>query len=94
MTSRGQFKILIAPSAVRYLAALRDDVQDHIRDAIRRLADDPTPTDSIEMTGKGEGLHRLRVGDYRVVYRLRREKVIILVVRIGHRGDVYRGLED
>ncbi len=90
---RGRFKILITRSAVRHLASLRDEVQDHLREAIRHLADDPTPPESLAMTGKGSGLHRLRVGDYRVVYRLRREKVVILVVRIGRRDDVYSGLE-
>jgi len=93
MTRRGQFKILIAPAAVKSLASLRGPVQDHVRGAIRGLANDPTPPESIAMRGKGAGLHRLRVGEYRVVYRLRREKVTVLVIRIGHRGDVYRGFE-
>jgi mRNA interferase RelE/StbE len=45
------------------------------------------------MRGKGIGLHRLRAGSYRVVYRLQAEKVCVLVIRIGHRSEVYMGWE-
>ena len=45
------------------------------------------------MRGNGIGLHRLRVGSYRIVYRLQAERVRVLVIRIGHRGEVYRGWE-
>src|SRR5690242_12340462 len=48
----------------------------------------------IPMRGKGIGLHRLRVGGYRVVYRISAKRVTVLVVRIGHRSEVYRGFED
>ena len=73
---------------------LRRSVQNHVRDAIRSLVDDPFPTDSIAMRGKGAGLHRVRVGNFRVVYRVQAERVSVLVIRIGHRGDVYRGWEE
>ena len=46
------------------------------------------------MRGKGLGLHRLRVGAYRIVYRVRWQQISILVIRIGHRREVYRGWED
>ncbi len=45
------------------------------------------------MHGKGEGLHRLRVDGYRVVYRIQSERIRILVIRIGHRSEVYSGWE-
>jgi mRNA interferase RelE/StbE len=43
------------------------------------------------MKGKGIGLHRMRVGNYRLVYRLQSERICVLVIRIGHRAEVYRG---
>ena len=46
------------------------------------------------MGGKGIGLRRLRVGTYRVVYRIQEQRVSVLVIRIGHRSEVYRGFED
>ena len=47
-----------------------------MRASIRSLADDPTPPDSIAMRGKGTGLHRLRVGNYRVVYRVLSDQLV------------------
>ena len=46
------------------------------------------------MRGKGVGLRRLRVGSYRVVYRIQSERVTVLVVRIGHHSEVYGGFQD
>ena len=43
------------------------------------------------MKGKGIGLHRLRVARHRVVYRVQEERVHVLVIRIGHRSEVYKG---
>ena len=94
MRGRRTWKVDLLPSARRELLALRNPTQDRIRTAIRSLADDPAPPDSIPMRGKGTGLYRLRVGSYRLVYRLHSRRVRVLVVRIGHRSEVYRGWED
>jgi mRNA interferase RelE/StbE len=93
MTRGGQFHVEILPAARRELLALRSAIQDRMRSAIKDLADDPVPADSIAMRGKGTGLYRLRVGSYRIVYRLEAERVCVLVIRIGHRSEVYRGFE-
>ena len=79
---------------MKELLAIRKPHQDRIRAAIRTLSDGPTPPDSIPMRGKAIGLHRLRVGNYRVVYRIREESVCVLVIRIGRRAEVYRGWEE
>ena len=86
--------IQFLPKARRDLLGLRGANEDRIRAAIRSLADDPTPPDSIEMRGKGTGFRRLRVGNYRVIYRVQAERVTVLVIRIGHRSQVYEGFED
>lgn len=93
MNGSDRWQIEILPTARRELISLRKAVQDRIRVAIRSLADDPTPQNSIAMKGKGTGLHRLRVGNYRIVYRLQRRQIRILVIRIAHRSEVYRGWE-
>jgi mRNA interferase RelE/StbE len=93
MTRRGTWHIDILPTARKELLALRGPVQDRIRGAIKTLADDPQPSDSIAMRGKGIGLYRLRVGSYRIVYRIQSDRVCVLVIRIGHRSEVYRGWE-
>lgn len=94
MSRRRAWQVEILPAARKELLALRHPIQDRIRKSIRSLADDPTPADSIPMRGKGMGLHRLRVGSHRVVYRIQAERVCVLVIRIGHRAEVYRGWED
>ena len=94
MTQRGLWRVEILPAARRELLALRNPIQGRMRSAIRKLADDPLPADSIAMRGRGTGLHRLRVSDYRIVYRLQWERVRVLVIRVGHRSEVYRGWED
>lgn len=91
--SRRTFKLFILPAAARALANIRGAAQDNLRRAIRELADDPTPADSIPMHGKGRGLFRIRVGLWRIIYRVQIMTKTVLVVRIGHRSEVYRGLE-
>lgn len=44
------------------------------------------------LTGTYQGLHRFRVGDYRIVYSIEHEKLTIFVLRIRHRKDAYRGI--
>jgi mRNA interferase RelE/StbE len=59
--------------------------------AILALADDPYPPGSKKLQGEAN-LYRVRVGDYRVLYRIEDERLIVLVVNIGHRRDIYRSL--
>ena len=44
----------------------------------------------IRLKGELTGLWRVREGDYRIIYELRQDKLSVLVVRIGHRRDIYR----
>ena len=60
-------------------------------DVIDLLCD--TPAAGSALKGEFEGLRRLRVGLYRVVYEWQRSELVILVVRIGHRREVYRRRE-
>ena len=62
MSRRNRWRVEFLPSARRELLALPDRDRDHVRDAIRLLADGPMSATSIPMRGKGIGLYRLRVG--------------------------------
>ena len=53
------------------------------------MADNPRPQGSKKLGGE-DGLYRIRVGDYRIVYAIRDDILVVLVVRIGHRSEVYR----
>ena len=58
---------------------------------ITALADDPRPPGVTRLTGP-EGLWRIRIGDYRVVYAIEDDRLVVLVVPVAARGAVYRDL--
>ena len=82
------FSIRIKGSAARELRRVAK--QDRIRlvEAIDRLAQ--TPHLGTALKGDLRGLRRLRVGDYRVMYEVRDDELIVLVVRVAHRRDADR----
>lgn len=87
MAHRVEFK----PSARRQLRKLPTDVQRRIVLRADALGDDPRPK-GVEALAGGENLYRVRVGDYRIVYGVYDKLLLVLVVRLGHRREVYRGL--
>ena len=58
---------------------------------IDSLAENPRPQGVKKLSGEDD-MHRIRVGDYRIIYQIREKSLVVLIVRIGHRSDVYRGL--
>jgi len=60
-----------------------------VRRAIEALAVTPRPPGAIQLAG-GDGELRIRVGDYRIIYDIEDDALVVLVLRIGHRGDVYK----
>jgi mRNA interferase RelE/StbE len=76
-------------SALCTLEGLDKPIRSRIVRRIEALADEPRPAD-VKVLKAGDGDLRIRVGDYRIVYRVDGKKLIILVIRIGHRSDVYR----
>lgn len=78
----------ITRRAQRLLAALPNDVYPRVRDAIRQLAAEPRPPGCSKLRGR-EGW-RIRVGNYRVIYEIDDHRLIITILHIGHRRDVYR----
>ena len=82
------FSIRIKRSAATELKRLGRPNRIRIVAAIDRLAE--TPHLGAALKGDLRGLRRLRVGDHRVVYEVRDDELVVLVVRIAHRRDVYR----
>lgn len=56
---------------------------------IDRLVDDPRPRGTVKLKGEDE-LYRIRAGDYRIVYEVRDAALVVVVIKVGHRRDVYR----
>jgi mRNA interferase RelE/StbE len=84
------YRIEVAPAAVRQLRKLDLPARRRVQAAIELLADQPRPPGAMKLAG-GEGEWRVRTGDYRVVYEIRDEVLVVLVVAVGHRREVYRG---
>jgi mRNA interferase RelE/StbE len=79
-----------ASSALGELRKLEQQPARRVLAAVSRLANDPRPAGTRPLTGHPIGTMRLRVGDYRVVYHMADREIIVTVVRVAHRRDVYR----
>jgi mRNA interferase RelE/StbE len=76
-------------SAAREFRALDRQMQRRISGKLLELAEDPFPAGVRKFHGE-EDHWRIRVGDYRVIFRVEKRRVVIVIVRIGHRREVYR----
>ena len=84
-----RYRVQFSSSAAKALGKLPHDVQRRIGRAIDGLETDPHPPGSKKLTGE-EDLYRLRVGDYRIIFQVENRKLLVLVLSIGHRRDIYR----
>jgi mRNA interferase RelE/StbE len=83
------YSIEFSPSAAKSFAKLDKPLRLRISGAIELLAVDPRPPAAKMLRGDEQGWWRVRVGDYRIVYTITDGRLSILVLRIGHRRDVY-----
>jgi mRNA interferase RelE/StbE len=72
----------------RYLRKIHRPDQERIREKIDALANDPRPPGVTAL--HGQPYLRLRVGDYRVLYEVQDKVLLVLVIRVAHRREVYR----
>ncbi|WP_197149307.1 type II toxin-antitoxin system RelE/ParE family toxin [Synechococcus sp. CBW1108] len=84
-----RYGVLLSRRAVRSLADLQRRDQQRMRAAIDLLAENPRPPNCVALQGE-TGVYRVRVGDYRIVYEVFDRVLVVQVVRIGHRREVYR----
>lgn len=82
------YRIAIKRSAAKELEELPTKDRRRIVRKIRRLGDEPRPPGCEKLSAQER--YRLRQGDYRILYEVDDEDLLVTVVRIGHRGDVYR----
>jgi mRNA interferase RelE/StbE len=83
------YRIEFRPAALRDLASLDQPVREKIAVKIDGLKQDPRPFGVEKLKGQDKR-YRLRIGPYRVVYEIEDDILLVLVVRIGHRREVYR----
>ena len=83
------YAVQVAPAALRQLRKLPPDARRRIQAAIELLADTPRPPGAKKLSGNS-GDWRVRTGDYRITYEIQDAQLIVLVVALGHRRDIYQ----
>ena len=86
-----KYTIIYRGSVKREMRRLDAVAARRVDAAILALADNPRPPGCVKLSGPSD-LWRIRVGDYRVVYEIRDRQLIVVIVGIAHRREVYRGL--
>ena len=77
------------PAASRQLAKFHKAIQTRLKPKIESLAETPRPPDAKKLQGF-DNTYRIRVGDYRILYEIHDNILLVLIVEVGHRGRVYR----
>jgi mRNA interferase RelE/StbE len=83
------YRIELRPSAFRELAKLERPAQERIAARINSLIREPRPHGASKLKGH-ENRYRVRSGDYRIIYEVRDDVLLILILRIRHRREAYR----
>lgn len=85
------YRIEFRPAALRDLRSLPKDVLVRVGARIAALADEPRPSGAEKLSGTEEDFYRIRVGDYRVIYKIEDKVLLIVIIKVRHRREVYRG---
>jgi mRNA interferase RelE/StbE len=84
------YAVEISKAAKRQLRKLDQQAQRRVADRIDSLAENPRPSGVVKLTGVTPPVHRVREGQYRILYTIEDDQLIVLVVRIAHRSEAYR----
>lgn len=86
----GSFSLRIKPSAAKEIAAIEPKaVRQRVIERIQALAQNPRPSGCDKLSAR-EGRYRVRQGDSRILYPIEEDRLVVLVVKVGHRREVYR----
>ncbi|AFY99984.1 type II toxin-antitoxin system RelE family toxin [Calothrix sp. PCC 6303] len=83
------YKVEILKGALKQLKKLPSELQERIQVKIDDLAIEPRPNGVKKLKGK-ENTYRIRVSDYRVIYDIFDDNLVVSVVEVGHRGKIYK----
>jgi mRNA interferase RelE/StbE len=81
------YTIELSPAAERQLKALPTSLQKRLVQRLLTLETEPRPSGIKKLDAE---IYRLRVGDYRLIYQVQDQALLILVLKVGHRKDIYR----
>lgn len=87
--SEENYRIEFLRTARKELSKLPKDIQQRIAVKIEKLKLNPY-SPGVKALKNGDGRLRFRVGDYRVIYKIEEDKLIVLIVKVGHRRNIYK----
>jgi mRNA interferase RelE/StbE len=85
------YQVEVTREALRALSKLDKPIRRRVQSAIDELQADPRPHGAIALQGLS-GAYRIRIGEYRVIYTINDDKLVVVVVDLGHRREIYRDL--
>lgn len=83
------YQVQVSPAALGQLRKLDSPARRRVQAAIELLSDEPRPSGAKKLVG-GEGEWRARTGDYRIIYEVHDNVLLVLVLAVGHRRDIYQ----
>lgn len=85
-----KYKLLFDKKYIKELKKIPTNFQSVIKEKVNDLSENPRPDGVKKLQGsKKESLYRIRVGDYRVVYTIKDSMLVVLIIEVGHRKDIY-----
>jgi mRNA interferase RelE/StbE len=82
-----KYKIVFTRRAIKDISSLEPEVKDRIAEALTKYSEDPLGY-AKKMVDPSLGTYRFRIGDYRIIFDIEDEEIVIL--RVGHRREIYR----
>jgi mRNA interferase RelE/StbE len=84
-----KYRIEFSPTAESQFKKLPKEVQGRLKHRIDSLTENPFPKGMKKLSAE-ENFYRLRIGDYRIIYQVQGKALLILILKLGHRKNVYR----
>ncbi len=85
-----RYRLEVRPAVERWFGKLRDArLKKRLTEAMARLAENPRPAGALKLQG-ADNRYRLRVGDYRIIYEIHDRMLLVLIVDVADRKDIYR----
>lgn len=89
MKSNTRYKVLLHAKVQKEIMALPSEIKSRVLSVIDQLAHEPIPAAAAKLQGRSD-CYRIRVGDYRIVYEVHVTEIVVYVVGVAHRQEVYR----
>ena len=88
-----KYKLQFDKKYLKDLEKIPRQFRESIREKVESLAHNPRPDGYIKLSGsKKNSLYRIRCGDYRIVYAIQDDVLVVIVIELGHRKEIYRNL--